>query len=76
MKKARFAAGKDGVLIPFVTRRGDTGHRITATVFGALKEHYQPSYLSYQEAGFYIFFITPNMPPSRVLDTVLAGSLG
>jgi hypothetical protein len=34
-------AVEDSVLVPFVTKRGDTGHRITRTAWDALREYYR-----------------------------------
>lgn len=46
----------DGILIPFRTRRGDTGHRITSNAFHSLNEHHRPAYPTYEDGDFLRFY--------------------
>lgn len=46
----------DGVLIPFYTRRADTGHRITSNAFHELNEHHRPAYPTHEEGDFLRFY--------------------
>jgi hypothetical protein len=50
-------AVEDGVLIPFVSGRHDTLHRITSNAFNELTEyHRKHSYPDYEDDHFYRFF--------------------
>jgi hypothetical protein len=53
----------DGVLIPFVTNSGDTGHGITRNAFEELKDHYrQKGCAEYSELDFARFLFSELFP--------------
>ena len=53
----------DGVLIPFRTRRGDTGHRITSNAYAELTDyHRQYGCADYDDAAFLRFFFAELLP--------------
>ena len=53
----------DGVLIPLIREKRDTGHRITRTAFDTLSEYYlNHGYSSYREPDFYRFFFAELLP--------------
>ena len=48
----------DGILVPFVASRRDTGHRITRNAFETLKRHYGgEGYEGYTDRRFHDFFL-------------------
>jgi hypothetical protein len=51
---------EDGVLIPFRVREKDTGHRITGTLYEALKRHYKE--YEYDDAQYGQFFLNELLP--------------
>ncbi len=54
---------EDGVLVPFVAGRRDTGHRITRTAWEELKEHYRSrGYSGYSDRQFHDFFFAELLP--------------
>ena len=53
----------DGVLIPFITRERDTGHRITSAAWEDLTAyHRNHGYPEYQDEQFYRFFFAELLP--------------
>src|SRR5690348_1114649 len=55
-------AVRDGMLIPFIVRERDTGHRITTNAWHDLTTHHQPHYPAYQDNDFYRFFLAELLP--------------
>jgi hypothetical protein len=56
-------AVKDGVLVPFITDGGDTGHRITRNAYEELTQHYRAKgHAHYEESQFYRFFFHELLP--------------
>lgn len=54
---------EDGALIPFLTTRGDTGHRITGAAYATLtKYHRTRGCADYNDAGFLRFFFNELIP--------------
>lgn len=53
----------DGVLIPLLAGRKDTGHRITRSAFDTLSDYYsRHGYASYKADDFYRFFFAELLP--------------
>jgi hypothetical protein len=54
---------EDGILIPYITKNRDTGHRITTNAFTTLQEHHRANgYADYTDAQFYRFFFAELLP--------------
>ena len=57
----------DGILMPFIVKQKDTGHRITRNALAALKDHYsERGYRNYSDGQFYRFFSLPSCYPWRL----------
>lgn len=53
----------DGILVPFVAGRKDTGHRISRNAFETLKRHYRgEGYEKYSDLEFHNFFLAELLP--------------
>lgn len=53
----------DGILIPFTTRRGDTGHRLTTNAYTELSQyHRQHGCADYDDAALLRFFFNELLP--------------
>src|ERR1044071_6139884 len=56
-------AVRDGILIPFIDRDKDTGHRMTNTAWGELTTYHRAhGYPDYEDAAFYRFFYAELQP--------------
>lgn len=60
----------DGMLVPFCTSRGDTGHRITRNAYATLREHHRNGYPAYSDAEFLRFFFAELLPLIPTARTV------
>jgi hypothetical protein len=53
----------DGILIPFLTKSGDTGHRITRNCWDHMTAYHKAhGYAEYNEKKFYDFYLAELLP--------------
>lgn len=53
---------EDDILIPFITTKRDTGHRVTTNAWNALIEYHADRCRNYGDAEFYRFLFAELLP--------------